>query len=359
MPRTLSNRECFQQSAASCSAPALGAPRRVSLYVLICAALLAACSPKDETVDAAPRDEVRRVVKPTAAQAEFKAAMLNRQARVRGDAVADEAASPAPMAATATADGQGASADAAPQRFLAVRHHLQIESPAADLAGLWGAVKARCEQLDCQVEASALQRETSHSAGRAYLTMRVNPRDFAMLTDALGGKAKVLNHQTSSEDKTGEVIDVEAQIKNRSEYRDSLRELLREKDVKRKLSDLMEIRDTLSQVQAEIDAAQAQRKLLEKETAKQFVQMEFQPQQITVLGTYNPWLQTWENAWRALTHSAQGMVIAAAALLPWAVVLCVMLSVLLLVLRKVWRVRRAQATPEAPVVSVEPNPQAG
>ena len=256
-------------------------------------------------------------------------------------AAAAVAVAPAPAVEVAGSPvTQSAPTEAASQRFLAVRHHMQIETAAAELADLWGAVKARCEQLDCQVEASALQRETVHSAGSAYLTMRVNPRDFAMLTGALGTRAKVLNHQTSSEDKTGEVVDVEAQIKNRSEYRDSLRELLREKDVKRKLTDLIEIRDTLSQVQAEIDAAQAQRKLLEKETAKQFVQMQFQPQQVVISGTYSPWLQTWEGAWNALTGSAQSMVIATAALLPWVIVLGGLLLVTVAIARTVTRIRR-------------------
>ena len=194
---------------------------------------------------------------------------------------------------------------------------------AAELAGLWESVKAACERLDCYVEGSALQRETSHAAASAYLTMRVNPRDFAMLTAALGGNAKVLNHQTETEDKTSQVIDVEAQIKNRSEYRDSLRELLREKNVKRSLQDLMEIRDTMSQVQAEIDAAATQRSLLERETAKQLVQMQFQPARVIVSGTYSPWQQTWQRSWDTLARSVQNLVITVAGLLPWLIALVV------------------------------------
>ena len=228
------------------------------------------------------------------------------------------AASPAP-APPSPAPG----AAAATGRFLAVRHHMQIESPAAELAGLWESVKSACERLDCYVEGSALQRETSHAAASAYLTMRVNPRDFALLTANLGGNAKVLNHQTETEDKTSQVIDVEAQIKNRSEYRDSLRELLREKNVKRSLQDLMEIRDTMSQVQAEIDAAATQRSLLERETAKQLVQMQFQPTRVIVSGTYSPWQQTWQRSWDTLARSVQNLVITVAGLLPWLILLAV------------------------------------
>lgn len=302
--------------------------------LLMCVLLLGACAPQDEESAAAT----------TAMHRANQGAMLEEPARLAAPVVRKdrERKVMAEVADAAAVDNAQAAAtpDAAAQRHLAVRHEMQIESPAADLAELWSRVKARCEQLDCEVETSALQRETSHSAGSAHLFMRVNPRDFAQLTDSLSGTAKVLNHQTSSEDKTNEVIDVEAQIKNRSEYRDSLRELLREKGVKRTLSDLMEIRDTLSRVQAEIDAATTQRQRLEKETAKQVVRMRFQPQPIVLTGTYNPWMQTSERAWNALLGSMQQLVITVAALLPWMVVLMCVLLAGLPIMRKLWRARR-------------------
>ena len=260
------------------------------------------------------------------------------------NSVVAAASAPAPASAPMPPPAAGALADAAAiapsQRFMAVRHHMQIESPAAELPAMWESVKTSCERLDCLIETSELRRETPRSPAAAYLSLRVNPRDFAALTAALGGNAKVLNHQTSSEDKTGEVVDVEAQIKNRSEYRDSLRELLREKNVKRTLSDLMEIRDTLSNVQAEIDAAQAQRKLLERDTAKQLVTMSFQPERVIASGTYSPWQQTWRRSWDSLTGNMQSMVITAAGALPWLIMLLVVGVPVWLGLRK--RSRRSQ-----------------
>ncbi len=269
----------------------------------------------------------------------------DKQARMAPQAEMAMAAAPAAAPAPASASGSASEGDATQaisQRFLAIRHDMQIEAPAAELAGLWESVKTTCERLDCQVEASALQRETPRTAATAYLTMRVNPRDFAALTGALGS-AKVLNHQTASEDKTSEVVDVEARIKNRSDYRDSLRELLREKGVKRTLSDLMEIRDTLSNVQAEIDAAQTQRKLLERETAKQFVQMRFQPQQVIISGTYSPWMQTWKQSWSTMTYSAQALIVTAAGALPWLLVLGLVIGWPLARLCKKWGRKRAAA----------------
>ena len=329
--------------------PALRAfPRSARLLALALAAatLVAACSPDASTHTESPQEMAADQAATAAASGagQHEGMALERRGRSRAmleEAVSGKAvaarplAAPAPMAASAPMMDAASPASAAPsQRFLAVSHSMQIESPAAELASLWETVKSTCERLDCNVEGSALQRETAQSAASAYLTMRVNPRDFAMLSATLGGNAKILNHQTSTEDKTSQVIDVEAQIKNRSEYRDSLRELLREKNVKRTLQDLIEIRDTMSQVQAEIDAAANQRALLERETAKQLVQMQFQPQRVIVSGTYSPWRQTWQRSWDTLAFSAQNLVVTAAGLLPWLLVLVVIGVPLWLGLRK-------------------------
>lgn len=251
---------------------------------------------------------------------------------------------PAALAAADAVGGQGGAAVAvAGQRFLAISHRMQVEAPAAELADLWAAVKSRCEALDCYVETSDLRRETPQSSAEAFLTMRVVPRDFAPLTDALGAGARVLNHQTTTEDKSFEVIDVEAQIKNRSEYRDSLRALLLEKNVKRTLQDLMAIRDMLSQVQAEIDAASSHRALLERDTAKQLVQMRFQPTRAIVSsGSYSPWQQTWQRSWDGLTRSVQALILTAAQSLPWLLALALVVLLPLRMLVKRW-LRRSSA----------------
>ena len=255
---------------------------------------------------------------------------------------------PAAFDVAAAGGGQGRAA-AADQRFLAISHRMQVEAPAADLAALWAAVKSRCEALDCYVETSDLRRETPQSSAEAFLTMRVAPRDFAPLTDALGAGARVLNHQTTTEDKSFEVVDVEAQIKNRSEYRDSLRALLLEKNVKRTLQDLMAIRDMLSQVQAEIDAASSHRALLERDTAKQLVQMRFQPTRAIVSsGSYSPWQQTWQRSWDGLTRSVQALILTTAQWLPWLLALALVVLLPLRMLIKRWLRRSTARAPIGP-----------
>jgi hypothetical protein len=302
------------------------------------AALLAACSP-DGGQNALQAEAYKDHPAPAPAPAAAPARMMAKMAKMAKMASMETA--------PAAAGGQGRAA-AADQRFLAISHRMQIEAPAADLAALWAAVKSRCEALDCYVETSDLRRETPQSSAEAFLTMRVAARDFAPLTESLGAGARVLNHQTSTEDKSFEVVDVEAQIKNRTEYRDSLRALLLEKNVKRTLQDLMAIRDMLSQVQAEIDAASSRRALLERDTAKQLVQMRFQPTRAIVSsGSYSPWRQTWQHSWDGLTRSMQSLILTAAQSLPWLLALALVVLLPLRMLVKRW-LRRSGA--RAPIV---------
>ena len=259
----------------------------------------------------------------TAPEAESAAAMAAVLAAPMEAVVATAASAPSvDMAKDAVASRQRAPSDggaeAPQQRFVAVRHQMNVEAPAAKLADVWTAVRDACGRLDCEVLTSELQRETAQVPVSAKLTMRVAPKDYNALSQAMGGDARVVNYGSSSEDKTSQVIDVEAHIKNRSEYRDSLRELLTEKNVKRTLSELFEIRDTLSNVQAEIDSALTQRKVLAQETSKQFVQMQFEAERGIATSTqYSPWRGMWREAMRLMSHSALALVQVLAVALPW------------------------------------------
>ena len=134
--------------------------------MLLTGVLLSACSPKSEGSAsqaaqlAQMADKKMTVYAPPPAPS-ADVANLSRSRREVAEERVMAAAAPAPAVEVAGSPAtQSAPMEGANQRFLAVRHHMQIETAAAELADLWGAVKARCEQLDCQVEASALQRET-------------------------------------------------------------------------------------------------------------------------------------------------------------------------------------------------------
>ena len=144
---------------------------------------------------------------------------------------------PAPAPAPAPASGGAALAE----RHIAVRHRLEVVLPAAQIADAWKAVAESCARLDCEVLSSSVRKELVDQPAGARLEMRVNPKDAEQLLGQVEGVGRVASHSTSSEDMTAEVVDVEAHIKNRTEFRDSLRALLQQAGTNRKLSDVLDI----------------------------------------------------------------------------------------------------------------------
>ncbi|SFQ29893.1 DUF4349 domain-containing protein [Variovorax sp. 770b2] len=228
------------------------------------------------------------------------------------------------------------------QRYLAVRQDLNVQVPPEQLADAWGKVRDLCGTLQCELLSSSLLRETPQQPGNAMLEMRVAPADVDKLLSGLAGVANVVSQNTTSEDKTAEVIDVEARIKNRVEFRDSLRLMLRDKTTKRDMSDLLEIQRTLADTQAELDSSATQRKVLEQQTTKQHIQIQFTPTRTLSQGgrSYNPMVRALREAGSVLAESVGMLITFLAAVLPW--LLLVGLPVVWLV-RLVWRRRRAKA----------------
>lgn len=271
----------------------------------------------------------------------------------RHDAVSMEPA-PAPMASGAGMKQSRAAAvqeedaaapaqaqDEAVQRYLAVRQELSVEVPPAQLADAWGQVRDLCATLRCELLSASLLRETPQRPGNALLEMRVAPADVERLLGTLAGVATIVSQNTLSEDKTAEVIDVEARIKNRTEFRDSLRLMLRDTTTKRTMADLLEIQRTLSDTQAELDAHAARRKVLEQQTSKQHIQIQFSPTRTLVQGgdSYSPIGHALREAGDVLAGSMAALITVAAAVLPW---LLLVLLPLGWITRVLWRRRRAR-----------------
>lgn len=286
-------------------------------------------------------DEAARLAEPPPAPAPLQAAAryaggmaMKEQRRAQ----AAEAAAPS-QADTSQADP---SQDTPLQRFLAVRQDLNVEVPAEQLADAWGRVRDLCGTLKCELLSSSLLRETPQQPGNAMLELRVEPADVERLLGGLAGVATVVSHTTTSEDKTAEVIDVEARIRNRTEFRDSLRAMLRDTVTKRTMADLLAIQRTLSDTQAELDASATQRKVLAQQTGKQHIQIQFTPQRALVGSGdgYSPMRQALRNAGAVLAESVGALITFVAAVLPWLVLAVLPAGWLVRVL---WRRRRAKA----------------
>ncbi|WP_399682096.1 DUF4349 domain-containing protein [Xenophilus sp.] len=254
--------------------------------------------------------------------------------------LAGGAAAPAELARAR----EDSAAEAPAERFLAVRHDLSVEVAPDKLPEAWASVRELCGTLRCELLSSSLQRETAQQAGAASLEMRVLPADVDRLLGGLAGVAQVVQHDTTSEDKTAEVVDVEAHIRNRTEFRDSLRAMLADKSVKREMSDLLEIQRTLADTQADLDSSATRRKILAQQTGMQHVQVRFTPTRALVQGARTgPIGRAMREAGEVLADSVAALITFVAAVLPWAVV-AVPFFWGLGVLARAWRRRRARRT---------------
>jgi hypothetical protein len=293
-------------------------PSRMALLALAGMLALAGCNQRHDTVSMEPAP-------PPAPMAGGAGMKQSRAANVQ----AEDAAAAAPAQ------------DEMAQRFLAVRQELNVEVPQAQLADAWGQVRDLCATLRCELLTATLLRETPQQPGNALLEMRVAPADVDRLLGTLAGVATIVSQNTISEDKTTEVIDVEARIKNRTDFRDSLRLMLRDTTTTRTRSDLLEIQRTLSDTQAELDAMAAQRKLLEQQTSKQHIQIQFTPTRALVQGgtSYSPIGRALRDAGHVLGESMGALITFVAAVLPWLVLVVLPLGWML---RALWRRRRAR-----------------
>ena len=290
-----------------------------ALIAVALALALGACSAKDEpqAVSAPARD----------AAPEMSAKMLAR--------------APAPMAADAAAAGGG---EAVSPRHIAVSHALEVVVPAAQINEAWKAVADTCAKLDCEVVSSSVRKELRDQPGGAELEMRVNPKDALQLLGQIDGVGRVASHNTSSEDKTAQVVDVEAHIKNRTEFRDSLRALLQQPGANRKLSDVLDIQQTLSQTQAELDSHATQLKLLMQQTTRQHVQVAFRPEVTLTEGrAANPIWTALRDAGQVMADSVASLITLVAAFIPW----LVLLVPLGWALRRAWAWRARRRAPPA------------
>ena len=291
--------------------PSFGARPRAWLLALVAAVALSACGQREQTaaLDGAGAE----------ASARYAAGGAMESRRVRMLA----APPPAPMAAApASKESAAPQDDGTPlQRYLAIRQDLNVEVPPEELAEAWGKVRDLCAGLRCELLSSSLLRETPRQPGNATLEMRVEPADADKLLAGVSGVAKVVAHNTTSEDKTAEVIDVEARIRNRTEFRDSLRAMLRDTATKRTMADLLQIQRTLADTQAELDASATQRKVLQQQTGMQHIQIQFTTVRALVNGgeNYNPMMQALRDAGRVLAESVGSLITFVAAALPWLV----------------------------------------
>jgi hypothetical protein len=247
---------------------------------------------------------------------------------------------PAPMSEglAAKAGASNGGAGQAMRRYLALRHRVTLQLPGAALAQHFAAIQAECIKLGCEILSAGQEAESGRQLAGATLIARVPPAAFPQFFSGIQTHGTLLSHYSDSEDKTAEVIDVEARIKNLEALRNRILELLAKKAGT--LKEMLEAEKQLADTQAALDSINGQRRALANQTDMVRIEITLQAQSIRNEGHWAaPVAIAASEAGSVLMTSVAVLMTAAVAVLPWAVAL----GVLWIGLRRIWRRKKARA----------------
>lgn len=202
------------------------------------------------------------------------------------------------------------------RKYIALRHHLQIETPAKKMQAAFDAAVRQCEALNCQLLSAYFNKETPYSPPSASLSARIPPRNVEIFLTGLAKSGEVLQHGRDSEDKTNQVVDTDARIKNLTELRDRLRLMLTDKTAKFK--DIIEVERELANTQSQLDSMMSMRKILSQETDLVAVNIDFTAAQgITEQGFFAPVARALKDAGRVMMESLAAVITFVMSAIPW------------------------------------------
>ncbi|MFT4171604.1 MAG: DUF4349 domain-containing protein [Rhodocyclaceae bacterium] len=248
---------------------------------------------------------------------------------VEPSATSEPAGAVASLAGTARAKVAPAE-EGAIQRHLALKYVLTVEGDADTLEQGWKAVSARCQALQCDILEGNFAHGRDRSAPQGYLHVRIAPErldDFLRATESSGA---LIASSMTREDKTAEVIDVDARMRNMTELRDRLRSMLQSRGGA--LKDVLEVERELAQVQSQIDSLTGLRKALAAETSKIEVTIRFVARGSFVdASKTSPLRKAWSNMLGVFLASVGSLILFLAAVAPWSIIVMPLL----------WWMRRA------------------
>lgn len=210
--------------------------------------------------------------------------------------------------------------DVGSKRYIAFRYHFTVETSEAGLEKAWELMIGFCENIQCDIMESTINRKTPYSPPSGNIVLRVLPQNLKPLIEHIQKVGKVVSQTTESEDKTATVIDVEAKIKNTTELRNRLRSILTTRTGS--LKDVVEVERELSKAQSELDSLGARRKALANETDKIAVTIDFRPEpSIAETGALAPVASAWHQMGRVFAESIGAVLTFIVAVIPWLILI--------------------------------------
>jgi hypothetical protein len=227
----------------------------------------------------------------------------------------------------------------AARRYLALKHKLTLSTEAADLPQRFAAIQAECIKLGCEILVASQYAKTSERDARASLIARIPPAAFAVFFKDMQSQGKLLAHESESEDKTAEVIDIEARLKNLEALKARVLELLAKNTGN--LKDMLDAEKQLAETQAQLDSINGQRRALANLTEMVHIEIDLVDKSLAAEGNWAaPVVDAASDTGAVLMKSVGVLITVVVALLPWMIVL----SLLLWPVRRAWRRRKAAKT---------------
>ena len=209
---------------------------------------------------------------------------------------------------------------ASPQRFIAESHKLEVITSESQLQKSWESLIAFCGTIQCEVMSSSIMTRMSDSEPTGTMSLRVAPADLKKLLAHVENLGKIVQHTTEREDKTADVVDADAKIKNLTSFRDNLRAMLSKPSAT--VKDLVEIQQQLTDTQAQLDSESTLRKILANETEKIAVEISFRVERPSVNtgGFAEIWTALRESG-SVLADSTASLITVIVTVIPWLILI--------------------------------------
>jgi hypothetical protein len=219
-----------------------------------------------------------------------------------------------------------------PKKYIALRHHLNVEMPAETMQTGFDAALKHCESLKCQILSANFVKETPYSPPSANFSVRIPPRNVEIFLSGLAKSGEIIQHMREAEDKTNQVVDTDARIKNLTELRDRFRAMLSDKSANFK--DLIDVERELANTQSQLDSLHSMRKVLSLETEFVALNVDFSAKQgIAEQGFFAPVTRALKEAGHVLMESLAQVITFVMTAIPW-----LLLGIpLVLLARKFWQ----------------------
>lgn len=206
-------------------------------------------------------------------------------------------------------------------------HNITVSMSSGFIKARFERARDRCQNdaaLKCKITAASYRVLGEPDAPLPVANLSVSlPRESvtafeASLLEVLPDEDKddvvVKSRNTSAQNVTNQVRDIEARLSQLTNYRNRMQELAKRKNAT--TDDLIKIEGEISRTQADIEQIEGQRRDLAERIAKENLSISFEALS-TTSDAFQPVRDVWQGSWRLLAESAAGALGLVVGIIPW------------------------------------------